>query len=106
MSRWPELGIITKNPLKKDGKVVKDSNGNTVYVLGFKLDEKVTVLYDGEPVALNEFRSGMLRTPVEEVESLIKNGQIAEDEVEARREKAKEIYSWLRYKVVLPPPRD
>lgn len=103
---WPELGIITKNLAKdKEGNVIKDSNGNDVYRLSFKLADNITVLVDGEPVKLNEKRYGNLVTPVQEVEGLYKNGAIGDDKIEFRREKAKEVHSWLRYKVQLPPPR-
>ena len=103
---WPELGIITKNAVKdKDGNIVKNSKGETEYRLGFKLNEGVTVLVDGEPIKLNEYRSGLLSTPVEEVEKLYKNGAITDETIEARREQAKEQHAWLRYKIVLPPPR-
>lgn len=104
--KWPELGVITKNVKKdKDGNVVKDSSGNPVTVLGFKLAENVTVLVDGQPVTLNKYRTGILTTPVEEVESLYKNGIIGDDKIEEKREAAKTTYTWLRYKVQLPPPR-
>jgi len=103
---WPELGIITKNPIKdKDGNVVKKA-GKVQYRLGFKLADDITVLRAGEPVALNEYRSGILTSPVDEVEKLIDLGYIEEDKAEERRDKAKEVHTWLRYKVQLPPPRD
>jgi hypothetical protein len=103
---WPELGIITKNVVKdKDGNVVKGSNGEAVYRLGFKLSENVTVLVDGQPVELNKYRSGLLTTPVDEIENLYKNGAIGDDKIEERRATAKEKHTWLRYKIQLPPPK-
>lgn len=104
--KWPELGIITKNVVKdKDGNVVKDAKGNAVTKLGFKLADNVTILVDGQPVELNQYRSGTLKSPVDEVESLYQNGVIGDDEIEAKRAKAKETNEWLRYKISLPPPR-
>jgi len=105
--KWPELGIIVKNQVKdKEGNPVIGKDGQPVYKLGFKLAENVTVLVDGEPVQLNKGRTGMLVSPVEEVDNLIKRGVIGEDKAESRREQAKEVNSWLRYKIQLPPPRD
>ena len=116
---WPELGIITKNPVLKrneNGEAIKDSNGNyeyvtdqngqVIYKLGFQLADGVTILVDGQPVALNKKRTGILKSPVKEVEELYKRGAINDNDIEGRREKAKEINTWLRYKVQLPPPRD
>jgi len=108
---WPELGIITRNVVQK-----KDDNGNWVDVLdkndkqqfklGFKLADDITVLRGGEPVALNDSRTGILTDPVKEVENLYKLQFIDEDKIESRRESAKKAHNWLRYKVQLPPPRD
>jgi hypothetical protein len=104
--RWPELGIITKNEVKdKAGNVIKDSSGNPLTRLDFKLNEDITVLYKGEPVSLNKYRTGVMVSPVEEVEGLYKNGVIGDDKIEERRETAKNAHKWLRYKVQLPPPR-
>lgn len=104
---WPVLGIITKNEIRdKEGNAILDANGNKQYRAGFKVDENVTILYNGEKVALNKSRTGFLQTPVDEVESLYKNGQIDDDKIESRRESSKKAHSWLRFKVQLPPPRD
>jgi len=103
---WPELGIITRNPQKdKDGNVLKDKAGNIIYKLGFKLADNVTVMVDGQVIELNKYRTGILKSPVEEVEGLIKNGAITEDKIESRRQTAKDAHDWLRYKIQLPPPR-
>jgi len=104
---WPELGLITKNVVKdKDKNIVKDENGNPVYRLSFKVSDDITILHKGEPVALNQYRSGILVSPIQETENLYKHGVIGEDKIEASRDKSKEIHKWLRYKVQLPPPRD
>lgn len=104
---WPEIMIITKNVVKdKQGNVVKDSKGQPVTKLGVKISENVTILVDGQEVKLNKYRSGVLKSPIEEVESLYKNGAIGDGDIEARRTKAKEVNEWLRYKVQLPPPQE
>ena len=102
--KWHELGIITKNVKKdKEGNVIKDKSGNAVTVLGFKLADNVTVLVDGQPVEVSRY--GQMATPIEEVENLYKRGFIGDDKIEERREKAKEVYNWLRYKIQLTPPK-
>jgi len=110
-SGWPELGQIVKNVVqKKDDNGnwvdVLDANGNKQYKLSFKLADGIGITYEGNPVKLNKGRTGILKNPVEEVESLYKAGQIDDDSIEFRREKAAQAHSWLRYKVQLPPPRD
>jgi hypothetical protein len=101
---WPEIGIITKNEVKdKDGNVVRDEKGNVVTKLGFRLAEGITILKDGQPVNTSGY--GVLKTPIEEVQSLIKNGVINESDSEKKLEAAKDIHTWLRYKIQLTPPR-
>lgn len=101
---WPELGIITKNPVKdKEGNILKDSNGQVLTKLGFKLNDDVTVFVKGVKVDTSGF--GVLKTPVEEVESLYKNGVLGDDVIEEKRQGAAEIYKWLRYKIQLTPPK-
>lgn len=109
---WPELGMIVKNkvqkfnPDTKEWEDVLDQNGQNIYKLEFKLADGVTILVDGDPVALNKGRKGIMKTPQQEVEGLIKAGVITGDDVEKRRDSAKEANKWCRYKVQLPPPRD
>lgn len=107
---WPELGQIVKNVVQtKDDNGnwvdVLDSNGKQQFKLSFKVAEGITILHEGQPVSLNKGRTGIMKSPVEEVEGLYKAGQIDEESIEFRREKAKEA-TWLRYKIQLPPPRD
>lgn len=87
---WPVIGSIRKG----------DSGS---YI---KLEENVTILVDGKEVALNKSRTAKLESPVAKTERLIKSGGIKENDAESRLEKAKEINSWLKYDIVLPPPRD
>ena len=104
-NRWPELGLVTKNVVKdKDGNPVKDSKGQDITRLGFKLNDEVYEVL--KKAGFNISQYGTLTSPVEEVERLIKNGAIEEKDVESRRESAKQAHTWLRYKVQLPPPRD
>lgn len=117
--KWPELGIITKNPVRKkddNGNFIKDSNGNfenlldkngkIIYNLGFKLADNVTVLVDGEEVKLGKGRTGIMKTPQQTVEGLYKAGVFDDSVIEEKRQAAEERNSWLRYSVQLPPPRD
>lgn len=104
---WPEIGTIVKNEVKdKDGNVMTDSKGQPLTKLNFKFADNVTILVDGQPVEMNKYRTGVMKTPQEEVEGLYKSGAIGDDKIEERREKAKEVNKWLRYKITVPPPRD
>ena len=108
---WPELGQIVKNVVqtKNDNGEwvdVLDANGNQQFKLSFKVAEGISILHEGQPVALNKGRTGILKNPVQEVEGLYAANQIEDKDIEFRREKVKQAHSWLRYKVQLPPPRD
>lgn len=87
---WPMIGTIRKG-----------DNGSYI-----KLEDNVTILVDGEEVPLNKSKTCRLESPVAKVERLIKNGGIKENDSESRLEKAKEVNEWLKYEIVLPPPRD
>lgn len=101
---WPELGVITKNEVKdKNGNVVMGQDGKPLTKLGFKLNKNVTILVDGKPFETSGY--GTLTSPVEDVERMYKNGAIKEEEIEQRREKAKDLHNWLRYKVSLTPSK-
>lgn len=102
--KWAELGVITKNDVKdKNGQVVLGEDGKPLTKLGFKLGKGITILFEGQPVDTDGY--GNLVSPVEEVERLVKNNVIKEADVETRREKAKELNTWLRYKVQLTPSK-
>lgn len=97
--KWPEIGLIVKNKFPgKDGKEVTK--------LALKFADNVTILVDGQPVDMNKYRSANLTSPQEEIEGLYSRGLIEDADIETRREKATELNSWLKFKVVLPPPRD
>jgi hypothetical protein len=87
---WPMIGTIRKG-----------DKGSYI-----KLEDNVTILVDGEEIPLNKSRTCQLQSPVAKVERLIKSGAIKESETESRMEKAKEVNEWLKYEIVLPPPRD
>lgn len=92
---WPVLGMITKNKNKTTGDTF----------LQFKLADNVTVLVDGKPVELNKYRTALMQTPVDRVERLIANGFVEEDKIEEKREEAQATHEWLRYEVILAPPK-
>lgn len=103
-NKWPELGIITKNEVKdKQGKVKLDDQGKALTRLSFKLSDEIYEVLCKAGYNIGQY--GILKTPVEEVDGLIKAGFIEEGQVEAKKQSAKEIHNWLRYKVQLPPPR-
>jgi translation initiation factor IF-2 len=104
-NKWLELGIITKNEVKdKQGNVLKNKDGSVITRLGVKLNEEVVEVLRKAGYDVTQY--GVLTTPIDEVERLIDNGAIGEDKAEDRRAKAKEVYSWLRYKIQLPPPKE
>lgn len=89
-SGWPILGTIRKN-----------DNGSYI-----KFNDDVTILVDGDPIDMNKSRTASLQSPVDKTERLIKAGFIKEEDVESSREKAQDINSWLKYEIVIPPPKD
>jgi predicted transcriptional regulator len=92
---WPVIGQIVENTDKKGNKF-----------RSVKIADNVTILVDGEEINMNQYRSGNLVSPVDEVEQLIERGVISEDKQEFRREKAQEVSSWLKYNIVVPPPKN
>lgn len=82
-----------------------DENGKSTgrYI---KFADNVKVLVDGEEVNFNGSRTAQLVSPVQEVERLYNAGQIDDDKIEFRREKAQEANKWLKYNIIVPPPRD
>lgn len=98
--KWLELGLVIKNTKKADGTPIPPKDQKFTFKLS---DEVHKVLLDaGYEVS----QYGVMKTPVEEVEGLIKAGQIGEDKMEERREAAKNATSWLNRKVSLPPPKE
>lgn len=91
---WPVLGLICKG-----------ENGSYI-----KLNDNVTILIDGKEVPIAKSKKGNrnlnLDSPVAKTERMINAGAIDESDVESAREKAKSVNEWLKYEIVLPPPRD
>lgn len=104
-NKWPELGIITKNEVKdKEGNVMRDKQGNPVTRLGFKLSDEIYEVLRKAGYTVSQY--GVLKTPVEEVEGLIKAGVIEESKIEERKQSATEAHKWLRYKIQMPPLKE
>jgi hypothetical protein len=104
-NKWLELGVITKNEVKdKSGKTLKGTDGKPLTRLGLKLSDEVLEVLRAAGYNITQY--GVLKTPIEEVEGLIKAGAIKEADVEDRKQKAQDIYKWLRYKIQLPPPKE
>lgn len=87
---WPSLGSIRKGQ----------------YGSYVKINDNVTILVDGKEVKLNDKRIVQLQSPVDKVENMIKAGVIDESKAESARAKAQENSSWLKYDMVIPPPRN
>lgn len=86
---WPVIGSLRKG-----------DNGSYI-----KLADNVTVFVDGQPVALNSKKTVRLEDPRKKVEGLFERGHIDEKQRDSRLEKLAEM-DWLRYDLVVPPPRD
>lgn len=91
---WPEIGSVRVGESKTDGS-------KYTYI---KLKDNVEIYVDGKPVALNAGRTLKLDNPSEKVEQLLERGIIDEAEADRRLEKLSEM-PWLRYSIVVPPPR-
>ena len=91
---WPILGLICKG-----------ENGSYI-----KLSDNVTILIDGKEVPIAKSKKGNrnlnLQSPVQKVERLIAAGVIEEAKQESSLEQAKQTNEWLKYEIVIPPPRD
>lgn len=86
---WPKIGTLRK--------------GDTGSYI--KLEENVSILVDGKPVALNKSRTVRLEDPRKKVGSLLERGVITEAEADKRLEKLAEN-EWLRYELIVPPPQE
>lgn len=85
---WPKIGTLRKG-----------DNGSYI-----KLDEGVEIFVNGEKVPTNDKRTVRLEDPRQKVSGLYERGFITEAEKDKRLEKLEE-HSWLRYELVVPPPR-
>lgn len=85
---WPKIGTLRKG----------DSGS---YI---KLEAGVTVFIDGVEVPLNDKKTVRLEDPRKKVEGLLERGIISEADADKRLEKLAEN-EWLRYELIVPPPR-
>jgi len=98
-AKWLELGVLIRNTTKRDGTVIPVEEQKTYLKLS---DEAHAAL---SKAGFNVGKNGVLINPVDEVESLFKNGFIEEGKIEERRETARNASSWLKYKIQVPPPK-
>lgn len=85
---WPKIGTLRKG-----------DNGSYI-----KLEEGVEILVNGEKVEMNDKRTVRLEDPRKKVEGLLERGIISEADADKRLEKLAEL-DWLRYELIVPPPR-
>lgn len=85
---WPKIGTLRKG----------DSGS---YI---KLEPNVTIMVDGVAVPLNEKRTVRLENPRDKVEKLFELGKITESEKDKRLETLA-ANEWLKYELIVPPPR-
>lgn len=86
---WPKIGTLRKG----------DSGS---YI---KLESNVKILVDGVEVPLNDKRTVRLEDPRKKVENLFERGIITEAEHDKRLESLANN-EWLKYELIVPPPRD
>lgn len=91
---WPKIGTLRRGEAE-DGKPASS------YI---KLEEGVEILINGVKVPMNEKRTVRLDDPRKTVEKLRDGGHISEADADKRLEKLSEN-QWLRYELILPPPR-
>lgn len=86
---WPKIGTLRKG----------DSGS---YI---KLESNVKIMVDGVEVPLNDKRTVRLEDPRKKVENLFERGIITEAEHDKRLESLANN-EWLKYELIVPPPRD
>jgi hypothetical protein len=86
---WPKIGTLRKG---ESGSYIKLEEGVEITVNGFKVE-------------MNDKRTVRLEDPRKKVEGLHERGFIDEAEKDKRLEKLTEL-SWLKYELIVPPPRD
>jgi hypothetical protein len=85
---WPKIGTLRKG---QDGSYIKLEEGIEVFLNGVKVD-------------MNDKRTVRLEDPRKKVEGLLARGIISEADADKRLEKLAEL-DWLRYELIVPPPR-
>lgn len=85
---WPRIGSLRKG-----------DNGSYI-----KLEANVEIYVDGVKIDMNEKKTVKLEDPRAKVEQLRDKGIISEADADKRLEKLAEL-TWLRYDLVVPPPR-
>jgi len=86
---WPKIGTLRKG----------DSGS---YI---KLEDNVKLFVDGVEVPLNAKRTVRLENPRDKVKGLYDRGIITEAEHDKRLESLANN-EWLKYELIVPPPRD
>lgn len=85
---WPRIGTLRKG-----------DNGSYI-----KLEPNVQIFVDGVEIPMNDKKTVRLEDPRQKVAGLFERGFISEAEKDKRLEKLEE-HAWLRYELVVPPPR-
>jgi hypothetical protein len=86
---WPKVGTLRR--------------GDTGSYI--KLEEGVEIYMNGEKIPLNQKRTIRLEDPKQKVENLFERGIITEAEHDKRLETLANN-EWLRYELIVPPPRN
>jgi hypothetical protein len=91
---WPKVGTLRRGE-------VKETKEKYSYIT---LEKGVEIMVDGKVLPMNEKRQIRLEDPRKKVQELLDKGIIDDATAERRLESLAEN-EWLRYELVLPPPR-
>lgn len=84
---------------EKIGEIKKGKEGKKNYI---SFEKGISFTENTIPFKSNSKNTAQLTDPVENLERLIKIGKVDESQIETRRQKTKEIASWLMYEVTIP----
>jgi hypothetical protein len=95
--------VLAEIVTEVEGKIAEIRKGKPGKNNYIKFVDGISFKVDAVPFTANKDNVAQIKDPVTALEELIKRGFIKEEDVEKRREKTKEISSWLEYQVSLSP---
>lgn len=95
--------VLAEIVTEVEGKIAEIRKGKPGKNNYIKFVDGITFKVDAVPFTANKDNVAQIKDPMTSLEERIKRGFIKEQDVEKRREKTKEISSWLEYEVSLAP---